>query len=82
MLHRRSNNGKNQDIAELRQYSFHEDHLEIGGNVVLTDLENICLEAIEHFGPVKGQPFRAIHKQIRYFAGEDTFEVAVSSNAI
>lgn len=57
------------DIAELRQYSFHEDHVEIGGNVVLTDLEEICMKAIEHYGPVKGQPFKAIHKQIRYFAG-------------
>ena len=57
------------DIAELRQYSFKADHLEIGGNVVLTDLEEICLKAVEHYGPVKGQPFQAIHKQIRYFAG-------------
>ena len=57
------------DIAELRQYSFKEDHLEIGGNVVLTDLEEICLEAIDHYGPTRGQPFKAIHKQIRYFAG-------------
>ena len=57
------------DIAELRQYSFKDDHLEIGGNVVLTDLEDICLKAVEHYGPVKGQPFKAIHKQIRYFAG-------------
>ena len=57
------------DIAELRQYRFKDDHLEIGGNIVLTDLEDICLRAIEHYGPVRGQPFRAIHKQIRYFAG-------------
>ena len=57
------------DIAELRQYSFNDDHLEIGGNVVLTDLEEICLKAVEHYGPIKGQPFKAIHKQIRYFAG-------------
>ncbi|KAI4094273.1 MAG: hypothetical protein LQ344_002352 [Seirophora lacunosa] len=57
------------DIAELRQYSFKEDHVEIGGNVVLTDLEDICLEALERYGPVRGQPFKAIHKQIRYFAG-------------
>lgn len=57
------------DIAELRQYSFKEDYLEFGGNVVLTDLEEICLKAIEHYGPVRGQPFKAIHKQIRYFAG-------------
>ncbi|KAL8788107.1 MAG: hypothetical protein Q9213_001865 [Squamulea squamosa] len=57
------------DIAELRQYSFRKDHVEIGGNVVLTDLENICLEAVERYGPVRGQPFKAIHKQIRYFAG-------------
>lgn len=57
------------DIPELRQYAFNDDHLEIGGNVVLTDLEDICLKAIEHYGPVKGQPFKAIHKQIHYFAG-------------
>jgi len=57
------------DIAELRQYSFKKDHLEIGGNVVLTDLEEICLKALEHYGPIKGQPFKAIYKQIRYFAG-------------
>ena len=57
------------DIAELRQYAFKADHLEIGGNVSLTDLEDICLKAIGHYGPVKGQPFKAIHKQIRYFAG-------------
>ena len=57
------------DIAELRQFSFKDDHLEIGGNVVLTDLEKICLNAVEHYGPVRGQPFKAIHKQIRYFAG-------------
>ncbi|KAG7008356.1 ruvB-like helicase 1 [Physcia stellaris] len=57
------------DIAELRKYSFKDDYLEIGGNVVLTDLEEICLQAIEHYGPIEGQPFKAIHKQIRYFAG-------------
>lgn len=57
------------DIAELRQYSFKDDYLEIGGNVVLTDLEEICRKALEHYGEVKGQPFATILKQIRYFAG-------------
>lgn len=57
------------DIAELRQYAFKDDHVEIGGNVVLTDLEEICLKAVEHYGPVRSQCFRAMHKQIRYFAG-------------
>ena len=57
------------DIAELRQYKFYDDYLEIGGNVVLTDLEEICLQALRHYGPAKGQPFKAIYKQIRYFAG-------------
>ncbi|KAL2046816.1 hypothetical protein N7G274_000834 [Stereocaulon virgatum] len=64
------------DIAELRQYRFSEDHLEIGGNVVLTDLEEICLKAVEHYGPVKGQPFKAIHKQIKYFAGRQIRNVS------
>ena len=57
------------DIAELRQYTFRDNYLEIGGNVVLTDLERICLQALEHYGSQKGQPFQAIYKQIRYFAG-------------
>ncbi|KAI9889226.1 MAG: hypothetical protein M1814_005675 [Vezdaea aestivalis] len=57
------------DIPELRSYTFHDDHLEIGGNVILTDLENICQEALKHYGPIKGQPFAAIYKQLHYFAG-------------
>lgn len=57
------------DIPELRQFSFHDDCLEIGGNVVLTDLEAICQKAVTHYGPVRGQPFATILKQIRYFAG-------------
>lgn len=57
------------DIPELRQYSFEADHVEIGGNVVLTDLENISLKAIEHYGAARGQVFHAIHKQLKYFAG-------------
>ena len=57
------------DIAELRQFSFEDDYLEIGGNVVLTDLEEICVKAVAYYGPIRGQPFKAIHKQIRYFAG-------------
>lgn len=57
------------DIAELRQYNFKESHVEVGGNVVLTDLEKICSEAMDYYGPNRGQPFQAILKQIRYFAG-------------
>lgn len=57
------------DVAELRKYSLHDDYLEIGGNVALTDLENICDEAVKHYGPAKAQPFVAIKKAIRYFAG-------------
>jgi xanthine dehydrogenase/oxidase len=57
------------DIAELRQYSFKDDHLEIGGNVTLTDLESISKEAIKHYGPEKGQVFAGIYKQLKYFAG-------------
>ncbi|KAL8858068.1 MAG: hypothetical protein Q9178_005393 [Gyalolechia marmorata] len=70
------------DIAELRQYSFEQDHVEIGGNVVLTDLENICLEALERYGPVRGQPFRAIHKQIRHFAGRQIRNVGTSAGNV
>lgn len=57
------------DIPELRQYSFKDDYLEIGGNVVLTDLENIAKEAMNHYGEARGQPFAAVLKQLRYFAG-------------
>jgi xanthine dehydrogenase/oxidase len=57
------------DIPELRQFVFHDDFLEIGGNVALTDVESICDQAVEHYGPAKAQPFVAIKKAIRYFAG-------------
>lgn len=57
------------DIAELRRYSFESDHIEVGGNVTLTDLEDLTREAVKHYGKERGQPFEAIHKQIRYFAG-------------
>ncbi|KAH6885767.1 molybdopterin binding aldehyde oxidase/xanthine dehydrogenase [Thelonectria olida] len=57
------------DIAELRQYSLKDDHLEVGGNVVLTDLERICEDAIPHYGHARGQVFEAILKQLKYFAG-------------
>jgi xanthine dehydrogenase/oxidase len=57
------------DIPELRQFSMEDDYLEIGGNVILTDLEEICRKSIEHYGKVKGQPFAAILKQLHYFAG-------------
>lgn len=57
------------DIAELRQYSFKDDHLEVGGNVVLTDLESICEHAIPHYGRERAQVFEAMLKQLKYFAG-------------
>jgi xanthine dehydrogenase/oxidase len=57
------------DIHELRGYSFEENHVEIGGNVILTDLEDIMREAIKHYGSKRAQPFAAILKQLRYFAG-------------
>lgn len=64
------------DIAELRQYSFKDDHLELGANVSLTDIESICDEALERYGPVQGQPFVAIKKQLLYFAGRQIRNVA------
>ncbi|KAK4157664.1 Molybdopterin-binding domain of aldehyde dehydrogenase-domain-containing protein [Chaetomidium leptoderma] len=57
------------DIAELRQYSLNEDHVEIGGNITLTDLEGVCQEALKHYGEARGQIFTAVYKQLKYFAG-------------
>lgn len=57
------------DIPELRQYSFHDDHIEIGGNVTLTDVESIMKEAIDAYGERKAQPFASILSQLQYFAG-------------
>ncbi|EMC95084.1 hypothetical protein BAUCODRAFT_577650 [Baudoinia panamericana UAMH 10762] len=57
------------DIAELRGYTFADDHVEIGGNVTLTDLEDLMRKAVDQYGKDRGQPFAAILKQIRYFAG-------------
>ena len=37
--------------------------------MALTDLENICDQAVDHYGDVKAQPFTAVKKAIRYFAG-------------
>ncbi len=57
------------DIAELRQYAYSDDHLTVGGNITLTDLEHLAEQAVEHYGPAKGQVFAAINKQLKYFAG-------------
>jgi xanthine dehydrogenase/oxidase len=57
------------DIAELRGYKFEDDHVELGGNVTLTDVEEIMREAIKHYGATRAQPFAAVLKQLRYFAG-------------
>ncbi|EHY58092.1 hypothetical protein HRR83_005050 [Exophiala dermatitidis] len=70
------------DIAELRKYSFHDDYLEIGGNVALTDLESICDEAVKHYGPAKSQPFRAVKKAIKYFAGRQIRNVGTPAGNI
>ncbi|KAJ5156616.1 hypothetical protein N7492_009419 [Penicillium capsulatum] len=64
------------DIPELRQFAFHVDYLEIGANVSLTDLEHICEEAAQRYGPARSQPFEAIKKQLRYFAGRQIRNVA------
>ena len=57
------------DIPELRQYSLKDDHVEVGGNVTLTDLEAICKEAICRYGDARSQVFAAMYKQLKYFAG-------------
>lgn len=57
------------DVAELRQYSFQDEFVEIGGNVILTDLERICQDAIAHYGKDRAQVFDAMYKQLKYFAG-------------
>ncbi|UNI24600.1 hypothetical protein JDV02_010334 [Purpureocillium takamizusanense] len=57
------------DIPELRQYEFKDDVVEVGGNVILTDLEGICEKAIKHYGHTRGQVFEGILKQLKYFAG-------------
>jgi xanthine dehydrogenase/oxidase len=70
------------DIVELRQYQIHDDYVEIGGNVVLTDVEQIAREAIEKYGPIRGQPFAAMLKQLRYFAGRQIRNNATSAGNI
>lgn len=64
------------DIPELRQFTFHDKCLEIGANVSLTDLEHICEQAVERYGPNRSQPFKAIKKQLQYFAGRQIRNVA------
>lgn len=55
------------DIPELRQFSFKDDHLEIGGNVILTDLESIVQQAEKHYGPEKGQVFKSVDLSVSHF---------------
>ncbi|CCX32154.1 Molybdopterin-binding domain of aldehyde dehydrogenase-domain-containing protein [Pyronema domesticum] len=57
------------DIPDLRGFSFEDNYLSVGGNITLTDLEHVCREAIEKYGTAKAQPFKAILKQLAYFAG-------------
>ncbi|KAI5852575.1 Molybdopterin-binding domain of aldehyde dehydrogenase-domain-containing protein [Morchella snyderi] len=57
------------DIPDLRHFSFEDDHLHIGANITLTDLEGVLKQAIEKYGPSKSQPFNAMLKQLEYFAG-------------
>lgn len=57
------------DVAELRQYSFEDDCVEIGGGVTLTDIEHIMADAVQRYGKKRGQPFEAIMKALKYFAG-------------
>lgn len=64
------------DIPELKQYSFKDDHLELGANVTLTELERVCDEALEKYGERRGQPFAYIKKQLKYFAGRQIRNVA------
>lgn len=64
------------DLAELRQFALHDDYLEIGANISLTDLELVCDQAVDRYGPIRGQPFIAIKKQLRYFAGRQIRNVA------
>ncbi|RAL17538.1 putative xanthine dehydrogenase HxA [Aspergillus homomorphus CBS 101889] len=64
------------DIQELRQYTLRDNYLELGANVSLTDLERVCDEAIDRYGPARGQAFNAIKKQLLYFAGRQIRNVA------
>ncbi|KAK3899601.1 Molybdopterin-binding domain of aldehyde dehydrogenase-domain-containing protein [Staphylotrichum tortipilum] len=57
------------DIAELRQYALNDDHVDVGANITLTDLEGLCQTAIAHYGDARAQIFTAMHKQLKYFAG-------------
>lgn len=67
------------DIPELREYYFNDDHVEIGGNVTLTDIEDIMKSAVQIYGERKGQPFAAIRKQLRYFAGRQIRNVGTAA---
>lgn len=57
------------DIAELRRISHEKDHLSIGGNISLTDLETAVKTASTQYGPVQGQVFVSLLKQLKHFAG-------------
>ena len=65
------------DIPELKTFRLEEDHVYIGANITLTDMELVCKQAIEHYGSVRAQPFAIMLKQLVYFAGLVQENVAV-----
>lgn len=57
------------DVADLRQFVFADDHVDVGGAITLTDLEHLAGDAVRRYGRRRGQVFAAMRKQLQVFAG-------------
>jgi xanthine dehydrogenase/oxidase len=70
------------DIPELQTWALQEDGVVIGANMTLTALDEAMQLALKHYGAERSQPFEAVRKQLRYFAGRQVKNVATPAGNI
>lgn len=65
------------DIAELKTFEYIEDKgVIVGGNIPLSDMEHHLEKLSEKIGDEKSQTYKAITKQLKFFAGRQIRNVA------
>lgn len=71
------------EVRELQQISFLPEHINVGANITLTELEcQLDRPALDKYGAAAAQPFTAIVKQLKYFAGRQIRNVGTPAGAI
>ncbi|ORY77778.1 Molybdopterin-binding domain of aldehyde dehydrogenase-domain-containing protein [Protomyces lactucae-debilis] len=71
------------EIKALKQIEFHDNHITVGANATLTDVEYQLDEpATKRYGETRAQSFAAIVKQLKYFAGRQIRNVGTPAGAL